>query len=189
VEAVAAWVLGRTFLRLSGWASGPAVFALVVFFRVTQLNTIPNEMVSDPPKLQDVDDLLNGQFRIFFPRNTGREAIQFYLSAAVARIFGTGISFLTLKIGTVLAGLLTLPYMYLLGRELGGRKVGLATLLLGGVAYWPNIISRIALRFALYPLFVAPAFYYLVRGLRLRRRNDLLLSGLAIGLVTATSRG
>ena len=171
-------------LRLSGWAFLVcAVFALVVFFRVTQLNTIPNEMVSDhAEKLQDVDDLLNGQFRIFFPRNTGREAIQFYLSAAVARIFGTGISFLTLKIGTVLAGLLTLPYMYLLGRELGGRKVGLATLLLGGVAYWPNIISRIALRFALYPLFVAPAFYYLVRGLRLRRRNDLLLSGLAIGL-------
>jgi hypothetical protein len=58
----------------------------------------------------------------------------------------------------------------------------LVTVLLAGVAYWPNIISRIALRFTLYPLFVAPAFYYLARGLRLRRRNDFLLSGLAIGI-------
>jgi len=185
------WLRAREWIRrphltihLGGWALlVAAVFALTVFFRVTQLNSVPNEMVSDhAEKLLDVYDVLNGQPHIFFPRNTGREAIQFYLSAEIARIFGTGLSFLTLKIGTVAAGLVTLPFMYLLGRELGGRKVGLAAVLLGGVAYWPNIISRIALRFALYPLFVAPALYYLVRGLRLRRRNDLLLAGLATGL-------
>jgi hypothetical protein len=185
------WLRAREWIRrphltihLGGWALlVAAVFALTVFFRVTQLNSVPNEMVSDhAEKLLDVYDVLNGQPHIFFPRNTGREAIQFYLSAEIARVFGTGLSFLTLKIGTVAAGLVTLPFMYLLGRELGGRKVGLAAVLLGGVAYWPNIISRIALRFALYPLFVAPALYYLVRGLRLRRRNDLLLAGLATGL-------
>jgi hypothetical protein len=171
-------------IHLGGWALLVcAVFIVAVFFRVTQLTSVPNEMVSDhAEKLLDVNDVLNGQAHIFFTRNTGREAIQFYLSAAIARLFGTGLTFLTLKIGMVLAGLLTLPYMYLLGHELGGRKVGLAAVLLGGVAYWPNIISRIALRFALYPLFVAPALYYLARGLRLRRRNDFLLSGLAIGL-------
>ncbi len=174
----------RLTLRLDGWALLVlAVFALALYFRVTYLASVPNEMVSDhAEKLLDVNDVLEGDHRIFFPRNTGREAIQFYLSAAIARLFGTGLTFLTLKIGMVLAGLLTLPYIYLLGRELGGRKVGLAAVLLAGVAYWPNIISRIALRFALYPLFVAPALYYLARGLRLRRRNDLLLSGLAIGL-------
>ena len=174
----------RLNLHLGGWGILVCVvFTLAVFFRLTQLQTVPNEMVSDhAEKLLDLNDVLSGEYLIFFPRNTGREAFQFYLSAAVARLFGTGISFLTLKIGTVLAGLLTLPYMYLLGRELGGRKVGLAAVLLGGVAYWPNIISRIALRFSLYPLFVAPALYYMARGLRLRRRNDFLLSGLAIGL-------
>jgi hypothetical protein len=180
-----AWVRQpHVTLRLGGWALLVcAVFAVAVFFRVTQLGSVPNEMVSDhAEKLLDVNDVLNGQYSIFFPRNTGREAIQFYLSAAVARLFGTGVSFLTLKIGTVAAGLLTLPFMYLLGRELGGRKVGLVTVLLAGVAYWPNIISRIALRFTLYPLFVAPTLYYLARGIRLRRRNDLLLSGLAAGL-------
>ena len=171
-------------LRLGGWAIlVVAVFLVAVYFRATQLERVPLEMVSDhAEKLLDVNDVLSGEYRIFFPRNTGREALQFYVSAEVARLFGTGVSFLTLKIGAVLAGLLTLPYMYLLGRELGGRKVALATVLLAGVAYWPNIISRIALRFSLYPLFVAPALYYLARGLRLRRRNDFLLSGLAIGI-------
>ena len=28
-----------------------------------------------------------------------------------------------------------------------------------GIAYWPNLISRIALRFTLYPFFYAPAVY------------------------------
>jgi len=45
-----------------------------------------------------------------------------------------------------------------------------------------NVISRIGLRFPLYPLFAAPTLYYLVRGLRTRNRNDFLLSGLFLGV-------
>jgi hypothetical protein len=158
-------------------------FAIVLFFRLSYLDRVPYEMWSDhAEKLLDVMDVLNGQYSIFFPHNTGREAIQFYLAAATAKYLGTGISFLTLKIGTVLAGILTLPYLYLFAKEIGGRYVGLAAFMLAGIGYWPNVISRLGLRFPLYPLFVAPALYYLVRGLRLRRRNDLLLSGVAMGL-------
>jgi hypothetical protein len=60
--------------------------------------------------------------------------------------------------------------------------VGLFALFLFGIAYWPNVISRIGLRFPLYPLFTAPTFFYLIRGLRTRNRNDFLLSGLFLGL-------
>ena len=35
--------------------------------------------------------------------------------------------------------------------------------------------------FPLYPLFVAPTLYYLIRGLRRRSRNDFILSGLFLG--------
>jgi hypothetical protein len=51
-----------------------------------------------------------------------------------------------------------------------------------GIGYWPNVISRVGLRFPLYPLFVAPTLFYLIRGLRTRNRNDFLLSGLFLGL-------
>lgn len=131
-----------------------AVIGLAVFFRVYRLAQVPSEMFSDhAEKLLDVGDVLNGQTSIFFPRNTGREALQMYLTAAIAVLCGTGLSFMSLKIGTVLAGLLTLPYMYLLGKEVGNRWVGLLALFFAGIAYWPNVISRVGLRFPLYPLF------------------------------------
>lgn len=160
-----------------------AAFLVAVFFRFYRLNQVPAEMVSDhAEKLLDVWDVLQGKLSVYFPRNTGREAFQFYLTAAVILIFNTGLSFLSLKIGTGLAGLATLPFIYLLGKEVGNRRAGLYAMLLAGIAYWPNVISRIALRFTLYPLFVAPALYFLVRGLRRSSRNDFILSGIALGI-------
>jgi hypothetical protein len=171
-------------VRLDGWSLLVILsFLLVAYFRFVNLDTVPYEMWSDhAEKLLDVTDVLNGKHSIYFPRNTGREAIQFYLAAATARLLGTGISFITLKIGTALIGLITLPYVYLFAREVGGREVGLAAFLLAGVAYWPNTISRLGLRFPLYPLFTAPVLYYMARGLRLKQRNQLLLAGLFAGI-------
>ncbi|MBE3143867.1 MAG: glycosyltransferase family 39 protein, partial [Planctomycetes bacterium] len=160
-----------------------AAVVIALFFRFYRLDQVPGEMFSDhAEKLLDVSDVLNGQFSIFFPRNTGREAIQMYLTAAIALIFKTGLSFISLKIGTVLIGLLTLPYIYFLGKEIGNRWVGLLALLMVAIGYWPNVIARIGLRFPLYPMFAAPTLYYLIRGLRSSNRNDFILSGLALGL-------
>ncbi len=159
------------------------VAVVVIFFRVYQVNTVPPEPFSDhAEKILDVYDVSLGQTHIFFPRNTGREAIQMYWTLLMSWIFGTGLSFLSLKIGTVLLGLLTLPFIYLLGKEIGGQRVGLFALFFAGIGYWPNVISRVGLRFPLYPLFVAPTLYYLIRGLRTRNRNDFILSGLFLGV-------
>ena len=160
-----------------------ASFVLIGFFRFYRLADVPLEMVSDhAEKLLDVQDILKGQTPIFFPRNTGREPLQFYLTAAIASWLGTGLSFISLKIGTALMGFFSLIYVYLLGKDLGGRWVGLLAMLLMGVAYWPNVLARTGLRFILYPAFVAPALYYLLRGLRLGRMQSYLLSGLFLGL-------
>jgi 4-amino-4-deoxy-L-arabinose transferase-like glycosyltransferase len=182
------WIKGHLRLpwkfSISAWALLViAALVLVVFFRTYRLTQVPPEMVSDhAEKLLDVWDILHGKTSIFFPRNTGREAIQMYLTAAIIQLLHTGYSFLSLKIGTILAGLLTLPYLYLLGKELGNRRVGLFAMLFAGIGYWPNVISRIGLRFPLYPLFVAPTLYYLIRGLRTSSRNDFILAGLALGI-------
>ena len=188
------WTLKNHFLT---WIKNPVVnlkitpwvvlfllaAALVIFFRLYRLDQVPGEMFSDhAEKLLDVGDVLNGKLSIFFPRNSGREAIQMYLTAAVSLIFGAGLSFMSLKIGTAICGLLTMPYVYLLGKEIGGKWVGLLAFILTGVGYWPNLIARIGLRFPLYPLFAAPALYYLIRGLRRQNRNDFILSGLFLGL-------
>jgi hypothetical protein len=156
---------------------------LILFFRLHMLEQVPPQMVSDhAEKLLDVWDVIQGETRIFFPRNTGREGLQMYMTAAAARYLGTGFSFLSLKIGTVLVGLLTLPFIYLLGKEIANARVGLLAMTLAGMAYWPNVIARSGLRFPLYPLFVAPALYYLLRGIRRSNRNDFILSGLFLGI-------
>jgi hypothetical protein len=179
------WVTRREWnIKITRWTLLVlAVTALVIFFRVYHLSQTPGEPFSDhAEKILDVYDITQGKTSIFFPRNTGREAIQMYLTVAVAWLFQTGLSFLSLKIGTVLCGLATLPYMYLLGKEIGGKRVGLLAVLFFGIAYWPNVIARAGLRFPLYPLFVAPTLYYLIRGLRTQNRNDFILSGLFLGL-------
>lgn len=156
---------------------------LAVFFRGYRLGQVPPEMFSDhAEKLYDVMDVLDGQWRVFFPRNTGREGMQMYLTALMARLFGTGISFMSLKLGTFVMGLFMLPYLYLLGRELSGPWTGVAAVLLAGMAYWPNVQARVALRFILYPAFVAPTLYHLVRGLRQGSPRDFLWAGLFLGL-------
>ncbi len=160
-----------------------AIAGVVLFFRLYRLSEVPAEPFSDhAEKILDLYDVTQGEYRIFFPRNTGREAFQMYWTVLVAKIFGTGLTFFSLKLGTALLGLLTLPYLYLLGKELVSVRVGVLAVLFAGMAYWPNIISRVGLRFPLYPFFTAPVLYYLLRGLRRQNRNDFLLAGLFLGV-------
>lgn len=175
---------GRWQIHLTWW-SILVLFTLVliVIFRTYQLNMVPPEMTSDhAEKLMDIQDVMNGQWTVYFTRNTGREAFQFYLTALIIKLFHTGLSFISLKIGMVAAGLLTLPYLYLLAKEFWNRRVALLALIFAGIAFWPNVISRVGLRFALYPLFTAPALYYLLKGLKNGRQNDFIWAGIAIGL-------
>ena len=171
-------------LNLNGWALLVlAVFGLTAYFRFSHLADVPIEMWSDhAEKYLDIVDVLNGETSIFFPRNAGREPMQFYATAAAIKWFGASYSFLTLKSITALAGLLTLPFMYLFGKEVGGRWTGLATMALAGVAFWPNLLGRSGMRLPFFPLLLAPALYYMVRGFKSRKQNDFVLTGILVGL-------
>lgn len=160
-----------------------AVLVLTAVFRFLHLNALPGEMFSDhAEKLFDVMDVLAGSGSTFFPRNTGREFVQFYWTAAVSLVFGTGISFMSLKIGTALAGLITLIYIYRSGVELGGKWVALLALVFAAVGYWPNVISRIGLRFPFYALAAAPVIFHLLRGFHRRTAVDFAWAGIWLGI-------
>ena len=196
-----AWVMGMIFLVIAVWK--PKVYLkgkpqkkdliflalivlasiIILFFRISKIDEIPSEMFSDhAEKLLDVMNVLRGNLPVFFIRNTGREAIQFYFTAMIIRILGTELNFLSLKIGTVIFGLLTLPFIFLIGKDQSNKWGGLIAFLLAGIGYWPNVISRVGLRYSLYSLFTAPVLYFLIRGLRKRDSNFLLISGLLLGL-------
>ncbi len=108
-----------------------AVVAVIAFFRIYNLSGIPSEPFSDhAEKILDVYDVSQGQTHIFFPRNTGREAIQMYLTLVVSWIFGTGLSFLSLKIGTVYLRVGD-PALHVFARPgVGRKKIGSAGALL-----------------------------------------------------------
>ncbi|MDH5506671.1 MAG: glycosyltransferase family 39 protein [Anaerolineae bacterium] len=181
----------RSFLTRPAWNVSISRWTLLLvgvmlfsaFFRLYRLGQVPPEMTSDhAEKLLDVYDILQGKMSIFFRRNTGREPFHIYLTAWVFSVFKLGFSFLNLKIPTTVAGVIGLPYMYLLGKELGNRKVGLLAMAFTGIAYWPNVIARFDLRIIFHPFFVAPVMYYLLRGLRSGQRNNFILAGVALGV-------
>jgi hypothetical protein len=160
-----------------------AVFLISAWFHLYQLNSIPINMTSDhTEKLLDVNGVLNGTYQIFFPNNGGREPIHFYLAALFIKVLHTGLTFFTLKLTMAFAFLLSLIYVYRLGKEVGNRWTGLFFMALLGFSSWVNMITRVGLRLVLTPVFVAPVLFYLFRGLRTSRRNDFILAGILTGL-------
>ncbi len=160
-----------------------AVFLLSAWFHLYQLDIIPFNMTSDhTEKLLDVLGVLEGENQIFFANNGGREPIQFYMAAFFVKVLHTGLNFFTLKLTMTAAFLLSLIYVYRLGKELGTRWTGLFFMALLGFSAWANMITRVGLRLVLAPVFIAPVLFYLFRGLRTSRRNDFILAGILTGL-------
>lgn len=168
--------LSRTTMLLAGITLGG------IFLRVYRLPGVPPEMTADhAEKLMDVYEVLNGARRIFFPRNTGREAMQFYLTAALIRFTPLTIGYLALKVGTALVSIVAVPLTYALGRSIYGRRVGLLAATSVALSRWHVAISRVGLRFPFTPTFVALTLVFLFRAFRHNRRTDWLACGLSLG--------
>jgi hypothetical protein len=179
-QAVASWWHGvdkRVLVALL------AITLLATFFRVYRLNTVPAEMTSDhAEKLLDVQDVLDGARPIFFPRNTGREALQFYVTAFLIRFTPLQPNHLALKVGTALFGIMAIPFTYLVGRDFYGRGLGLLAAFLLAVSHWHVAITRVGLRFPFTAAFATPALFFLFRAFRTNHRNDWLLAALFLGI-------
>src|SRR6201986_3366219 len=87
---------------------------------------------------------------------------------------------------SALAGVLTIPVAYLIGRELRSRRTGLLSAAL--VAVNPMLLwySQEARAYALMALFCAFSLYYCVRALRGSERRDVILWGVFSALALAT---
>lgn len=159
------------------------IMGIAAFFRFYRLDAMPNEMTSDHvEKLLDAYDVSQGVFHVFFTRNGGREAIQFYLVALASRVFGTGMSFLTLKLVAAVEGLLLIPLMIWFGRELVDRETGYAAAALVAISWWHVVLSRLSLRIVLTPLVFTLILILLVRGIRTGARRAWLWAGFWMGV-------
>jgi len=157
------------------------IVLLSAFFHYYQLDGIPVEMTSDhAEKFQDIQDLVDGQRHWFFPRNTGREPMQFYFAWLVALSRGV-VDHLTLKIVTAGAGTLVSLACFFFARQFFGNAVALATAFLVAISKWEVATARVGLRVPFAPLWSAITLWALFRVLRYGQRKDFLLLGLGLG--------
>ena len=191
------WAAGRIdALRRVKWRRHLwAIIAFVLImmlgmgFRLAQLEAHPPEINSDlVEKIRDSYLVAQGEYRIFFSNNGGREPLQFYLMAILGSLPGLGFNHFTLKLLSVIEGLITLPVLVMVGVELmGGRRrrfgilVGLILAGLVAVSYWHAVLSRLGLRIVLAPLFTSLVLIYLARAMRHNRRADYVKTALALG--------
>ncbi len=176
------WRAGITLRPTGTTIALLAILALGAFFYFYRLDTLPAEMNSDhAEKLLDVNDILEGHTPVFFNRNTGREPLQFYITAALIKLTGVPLSHLALKLGTALLGWLTIPWTFLLAREMFDDTVGLLAAFFVATLRWPVTIARMGLRYPFTPFFAAASLYYVWRAIKYHQRNDFLLAGFWIG--------
>ena len=165
------------------------VVLLAAFFRLYDLKGVPPEMTSDHiEKILDSQRVVEGDRDVFFTNNGGREAFQMYAMALLSQLPGMGMDFNTLKLLAVIEGVLTMPFLWWLGREIVGahdRKlgnlVGVMLAALVAVSYWHVAITRLSLRIVLTPLVTSILLIFLVRAMRYNRRADFILAGLTLG--------
>lgn len=157
------------------------IMLIGAFYRLYKIDLIPSEMGCDLPHIyNNTRYILRKEFLIFFPSHPGREGLFFYMAAPFCRLFG--LTHTTIKISSALVGLLTLPVIYLLGKELFNREVGLYAAFFLSVSHWHVILSRTGLRSCTVPLMLSLVWYFLLRGLKTGRRWFYALAGFFLGL-------
>lgn len=173
------------------WTFAALLVIMIIgaIFRLYDLADMPPQMTSDHvEKLLDSQRVRDGARDIFFINNGGREVFQMYAMAAISYLPGLEINYITLKLLAVFESLITLPILWLMGREVMGERnrrlgniVGLLLAALVAVSYWHVAITRLALRIVLTPLVAALLVIFLSRGMRHNRRGDFILAGLILG--------
>ncbi len=176
------------FRRWTFWAL-VVIVIIGAAIRLDRLDRTPAQMTSDHvEKILDAQRVLDGSTQVFFPNNGGREPFQMYAMALLSQVPGLRMDFFTLKLLSVIEGIITLPFLWWMGREIIGKEnprfgniVGLSLALLVAVSHWHLALSRLALRIVLTPLIAAVLVVFLGRAMRDNRRDDWLRAGLVLG--------
>ncbi len=132
----------------------------------------------------DALSVLEGNRPIYFTANNGREPLFIYGLAAAVALLGRSPGAIRAVAATM--GVLTVPAVYLMAREMMGRRVALLAGLLTATTVWHVALSRIGLRAISLPPVIALACWLLWRGRRTGQRWQFILAGLCFGAASYT---
>jgi len=168
---------------LQQWELVVLSFVVVVAFllRSYNLESLPPSLHGDEAEfgLQAIK-ILDGQVGdIFTVGWADLPLLGFAAHALSMRVFG--VSIFGLRMASSIFGTLSLVPFYFLVRLLFRRQTALISTVLLAVSHWYVHFSRLGLHNILTPFFELLAFYFLLKGLRSRKKLDFVWSGLAIG--------
>ena len=158
------------------------VVAVGVGLRLYHLDTIPPGIFVDETNAAgDALRLLDGWHGSPFGVGWFETPLGYaYYLAGLIGLFGP--TYYTLKAASLIPALLTLPALYLLGRELFGPRVALVALAFLAFNRWHMTMSRWGWNEVAPPLFHILTVYFLLRGSRTRNPGDFALAGVLMGL-------
>jgi len=159
-----------------------ALTALAFALRYVALGRIPDIIDGDEGDLgQFAIRAMRGDMKDMFGTIYGYGTLYFFIIAVPLKIFG--INSFGLRFMSALAGSLTVPVLFLLGRRLFDARVGFIAAALLAVSHYHLHFSRIIPSGnALDALFATTILYLFYRGLEDRDTNSLLLSAIIVGV-------
>ncbi|MGF1504291.1 MAG: glycosyltransferase family 39 protein [Anaerolineae bacterium] len=161
------------------------VIAGGIGMRLAALGDIPYGLYHDEAFYGlDALSVLDGEHRIYFPSNNGREGLHIYLMAGTCATFGRTEA--GLRAASALGGFATLGAVYLLGHAWGNSRVGLLTAAITAGLLWHVHFSRIAFRAVSLPLMLALAAACGTFALRKQSVPWAAAAGVALGLSVYT---
>lgn len=180
--------LKKSFFRQNWLISLILVIAAALrFFRLDKLpeGLHPDEAANG---LDIISMFEEGKFAAIYDTNGPREALFFYLQAIPVWIGKvTGWAFLnftplSLRIAPAVIGVATVFGIYLLGKELYNKNVGIFASLAMAVSAWHIHFSRNGFRAIMAPLALIFLFYFLIRAYKNGKAKDYIGAGISLGL-------
>jgi 4-amino-4-deoxy-L-arabinose transferase-like glycosyltransferase len=146
---------------------------IVVAIRVIKLDTIPGDLYGDIAIIIDyVEDILEGKWPTHFDLSAG--PLYHYLVTPLLAL--GGLTYLNIKIASVVCSLLILWFVYLLGRDLVNSTFGWISFFCAGVGTWLLIFSRLGNSQIMVPLLAIGSVYAVVRGFQ-RQQSAWIVVG------------
>lgn len=170
------------------------LISLAAFLRFYRLDDIPVGL--------DVDEAVDGWeakrvlsgagYPIFFTADYGEEPMHIYTVVLLFRLLGAGVA--AVRAASAIAGLLLVPVIYLLARELfappdeSRSLVPILSAFWVATSYWHITYSRAGMEPVYLPLFISAATLFLWRGIRLQKRWSFIIGGCLLGASLYTYR-